>query len=665
MPRLLAAVPLALLALSVALAAAGAEGQAPGGWARSCTVHIVAVSGSGEGVLGNLTVTIRYPGSGKVYISTSPATEVDTQGSARLAAFAASLVAGVDMSKYDFYYDIESPSIIVGGPSAGAAMALATLNLLTSTPCSSLVDVTGMIQPDASIGPVGGLKEKLEAAAEGGAKLFIVPAGQEVYTYYETRYNRIGPIIWVVREPVKVNLTEYGERLGVRVETAATLLQLYEIATNKTLPTPPGAPGSLPSWFAESLRGFVNATVERVNAVAAEAETGYSIVRELLHNATEGAGEALRESQASPYKAAIDAVDAETYAFEGLYIGRALDRGLDVTGVVREVNESLVEAWDKLGVLEGTAQGSMDYLLVAMAYGMLGVAASYYTMALGMLQESGGNYYVPASLLGGVDFDGVVALARARALADWALFYANTTTEAPQGPPAPSGSLESLSRLLQAEARTAVAYLNELLAESGASEPPEARLAEGLADEALATKDPIALIGLSIESIAASTAAIHETFTLKPIETESQMIAIAKAIEPQGDLSFASRALESLANSTAGETALIAASRAVLYAWLERMLSTTTQYTQAGGVLGGEAGGTAVTTATPTQTITPTGSTPAGWETTPGAPRLQRSGGLVEVALATIVSSAVTALVCATLKGRRPGGFSLGSPPTP
>jgi uncharacterized protein len=649
MSRLLAAAPLALLVLAMASAImADAGSQAPAGWVRSCTVHIVAVSGSGEGVLGNLTVTIHYPGSGKVYISTSPATEVDTQGSARLAAFAASLVAGVDMTRYDFYYDIESPSIIVGGPSAGAAMALATLDLLTGTPCNSLVDVTGMIQPDASIGPVGGLKAKLEAAAQGGARLFIVPAGQEVYTYYETRYERIGPIVWVVREPVTVNLTEYGERLGVRVEAAATLLQLYEIATNKTLPAPQGAPGSLPPWFTRALTGFVNVTVERVNTVTTRVAASYSIVREVLYNATEEAGRALRESRASPYKAAIDAVDAEAYALEGLYMDEALVHRFEVTGTVREVNESLLEAWDRVSGFSDAARGSIQYLLLARAYGMLGVAAFYYTTALGELRESGGHYYVPVSILGGADFRGVAALARARALVDWALFWANTSSEAPQGSPVPPGRLESLSSLLQAEARTAVAYLDRLLAESGASRPLEARLAEWLADTALTTRNPTAVIGLSIESIASSTAAIHETFTLRPVETGRQMLMIAEEIEPSGGISVVSRALEGLAGSGGGELSLIAASKAVLYAWLERMLSTAAQQawmtsSQGGGVE--HPAPTAISTKAPA---------PTGGTLPEATPERRSLGGVLEVGLAAVVSSAVTALVCAALRGGRP-----------
>ncbi len=37
------------------------------------------------------------------------------------------------------------------------------------------VMMTGMINPDGTIGPVGGILEKASAAASVGAKLFLIP----------------------------------------------------------------------------------------------------------------------------------------------------------------------------------------------------------------------------------------------------------------------------------------------------------------------------------------------------------------------------------------------------------------------------------------------------------------------------------------------------------
>ena len=89
------AIALAVLALFSAQALAASPAAPVQGYTsmRTCSITIVAVSSTGQGVTGNLTVTVASPGRGRVYISTSPASEVDTQGSARLAAFAASLLS--------------------------------------------------------------------------------------------------------------------------------------------------------------------------------------------------------------------------------------------------------------------------------------------------------------------------------------------------------------------------------------------------------------------------------------------------------------------------------------------------------------------------------------------------------------------------------------------
>ncbi len=623
-------------------------------WSRSCTIHIVAVSSSGGGVLGNLTVTIHYPGRGRVFISTSPATQVDTQGSARLAAFAASLLAGVDMTKYDFYYELEAPSIIVGGPSAGAAMALATLDLLLGAPCNSSVDVTGMIQPDTSIGPVGGLKEKLEAAARGGAKLFIVPAGQEVYTYYEERYERLGPFVWVVREPVTVNLTEYGEKLGVRVATAASLLEEFELAAGTRIPSNPH-PQALPEWFIEGLKAFISRENRSIAGILAGLESSSPVVEKLRGEALKYLERVSGEvGRSEYYMAAVDAVTAEAYAWEALYLSNALKRGLDVTEAVRGVNTTLLKAWEDIHAKAQASRGAVEYLLLARAYGKLGVAAYYYREALNALDEYKGRYYVPTSFFGGMDLTGLEYLSTARALADWALFWLNLTSEAPKEPSVSPGRLRVIANLLLSEARTSVAYTTTLLKESGAG-AEKARLATALADEALASRDPVAVIGLSIESIAEATRAIHETFTLKPLRTARQLDEVAAAVTPPGDSGAVSLALIKLSqHSSEPVEKLIAASRAVLYAWLEREL---VKPAQAGVETGGQASANTAITSTNTQ-APPQGVT--GTKTSPSRGpginnRLQRGEKQrlqTYLSLAALLAAVAALVYCAST--RRP-----------
>ncbi len=143
------------------------------------SMYIVGVSeknGTYVGVTANLTV-IKKPGSGKVFISTNPLAKVDTQASARLAHDVACEILNFDCSKYDFYYIISSNTPLIGGPSAGAAMTVATMAELENVSVYSDVAITGTITPYGDIGPVGGVYEKLNAASEF-AKVFLVPEGE-------------------------------------------------------------------------------------------------------------------------------------------------------------------------------------------------------------------------------------------------------------------------------------------------------------------------------------------------------------------------------------------------------------------------------------------------------------------------------------------------------
>src|SRR3989344_3845619 len=117
------------------------------------------------------------PGKGRVFLETFPATKIDTQISTRFAKEMVCSYLNFDCSQYDFIYTIKASSPIVGGPSASAAIAALTASALTGLDLDEKISITGTINSGATIGPVGGLKEKIDAAARGGLKIVIIPAG--------------------------------------------------------------------------------------------------------------------------------------------------------------------------------------------------------------------------------------------------------------------------------------------------------------------------------------------------------------------------------------------------------------------------------------------------------------------------------------------------------
>ena len=169
-----------------------------------------------EGVISTITVTIQNNGSGRVFVDTLPLTQVDMQGSARLAVkVAGALVKNdknldVNPDQYDYFFVIRTSAPIIGGPSAGAVMTLATISLLENWTIDKNLVMTGMINPDGSIGPIGGILYKVDAANSVGANRFLIPKGQMTYTEMITETTTQNGWTQIITKPVERNVSEYA-----------------------------------------------------------------------------------------------------------------------------------------------------------------------------------------------------------------------------------------------------------------------------------------------------------------------------------------------------------------------------------------------------------------------------------------------------------------------
>jgi len=200
---------------------------------RVAEIPIPAVAETDQGrygVIAYLTVKVT-PGAGHVYIETWPLTMVDMQASARIAAKIGFEIASKfkklgTFDDWDFMYTIYSDSPIIGGPSAGGAMTIATIAALLGMHINESVVMTGMINPDGTIGAVGGIKEKVDAAAKINASTFLVPYGQIITQEYVVKEYNIGPFTYKETKVVNVNISEYAmERYNMNV---AQVLTIYD-----------------------------------------------------------------------------------------------------------------------------------------------------------------------------------------------------------------------------------------------------------------------------------------------------------------------------------------------------------------------------------------------------------------------------------------------------
>jgi PDZ domain-containing protein len=95
-------------------------------------------------------------------------------------------------------YDIAIDTGSVGGPSAGLAFTLTLIDELTPGELTGgkVVAVTGQINADGSVSPVGGVKQKAIASHRKGAVAMIVPIDEET----EARANADGMPVYGVHD---------------------------------------------------------------------------------------------------------------------------------------------------------------------------------------------------------------------------------------------------------------------------------------------------------------------------------------------------------------------------------------------------------------------------------------------------------------------------------
>ena len=179
-------------------------------------LKLLAVNNAGGklyGITADLYLEIK-PGNGRVFIETLPASQLDTQMSTRLAESIACKYADVDCSSYDFFYTIKSPSATVGGPSASSSVVVLTYSLLKNMDLGQQTAITGTIGSGYLIGPVGGVKEKIDAGAKAGLKKIMIPKDVRFQNITEGGRN------------IRLDLVEYGKKLGISVIEVENLNQV-------------------------------------------------------------------------------------------------------------------------------------------------------------------------------------------------------------------------------------------------------------------------------------------------------------------------------------------------------------------------------------------------------------------------------------------------------
>lgn len=181
-------------------------------------INLAAVDQNGKGVTTPLIVEAKA-GNGKALTNVDKLLFwVDTQYSIQIAKAVAENVTKIDATKFDLTYSIETNATVVGGPSAGAALAIATISALENKPLKSDVMITGTINPDGSIGEVGGVLDKAKAAKDVGANIFLVPEGQGEQITLKPKENCIRRANFIFCETTyEQEVVNIGKDVGISV----------------------------------------------------------------------------------------------------------------------------------------------------------------------------------------------------------------------------------------------------------------------------------------------------------------------------------------------------------------------------------------------------------------------------------------------------------------
>jgi ATP-dependent Lon protease len=121
--------------------------------------------------------------------------------------------------KQDIHIHVPSGAVPKDGPSAGVAMVIALVSMLSGRPVRPRVAMTGEISLSGVVLPVGGIKEKVLGAKRAGIREVILPAENEPN----------------VKEDLQEHILE-----GIEIHFVRTVDQAIEFALSKPAPAAVG-----------------------------------------------------------------------------------------------------------------------------------------------------------------------------------------------------------------------------------------------------------------------------------------------------------------------------------------------------------------------------------------------------------------------------------------
>ncbi|MFZ4584549.1 MAG: S16 family serine protease [Acidimicrobiia bacterium] len=195
-----------------------------GGTAKVQALYFTKGAKGAEGGFTDVSLKLSKSEDNKARVSVSEDEVTGTGDQWRAAAWSAltvsTILTGAPLSGLELTVGVNGK---IDGPSAGALMTTATLSLIKGTKLNPDVTMTGTINPDGTVGPVGGIPYKLDGVKKANKKTFLIPTGQRISK------DDDGKDVDVVAE---------GSKQGITVKEVPDVYAAYQAFTGQTLAGP-------------------------------------------------------------------------------------------------------------------------------------------------------------------------------------------------------------------------------------------------------------------------------------------------------------------------------------------------------------------------------------------------------------------------------------------
>ena len=260
------------------------------------------------------------------------------------AAAVATLLNGAPLSGVRVDYDINGR---IDGPSAGALMTVGLLSLMRGDKIKPGVTMTGTINPDGTVGPVGGIPYKVDGAKQAHAKTMLIPLGQR------NSADDRGKLVDVV---------DIGDQKGVHVREVADIYDAYKAFTGKTLPRPkPASSVSLGGDDSRRIKAKVKGQLASFEASAGEFNSLTPSVQNALTSITSSANDSHTQAQ----KLTGEGLQAGAYnqALEAAaYANAAVKTGQLVQVYLTQGADAFTEQVKASAAIDGKVEALVDEL---------------------------------------------------------------------------------------------------------------------------------------------------------------------------------------------------------------------------------------------------------------------------------------------------------------